>query len=260
MLDKNVQRARQLLNILQYWLGCGGGGGGAEHPWDVCIMLARIDVAITNILRPAIITCDLFSLLRKSRLTSISLMQKYFTVVQFVGHIFKLGHKIGRQVLKYPTFCGDIAKLQFSFVIHSCSILWVTQLGHMIGRQVLKYPTQAVGARSAALSLRGARSCLLGSLRSQPKGRFAPQSYTGHTWSQSKWLNLSSTRHSLYSLIPHFASYHYEAGHIWSQLVTNCSLVTGGHIGNNLSLSNSIRKEISVVTESQTDGRSPLIV
>ena len=26
-----------------------------------------------------------------------------------------------------------------------------------------------------------------------------------------------------------FASYHYKAGHIWSQLVTNCSLVTAGH-------------------------------
>ena len=41
-------------------------------------------------------------------------------------------------------------------------------------------------------------------------------------------------------------------GHIWSQLVTNCSLVKGGHIGNTLSLSNSIRKEMSVRTESRT--------
>ena len=38
----------------------------------------------------------------------------------------------------------------------------------------LTYKTQAVGPRSTALLLRGARSLQLGSLRSQPKGRFAP--------------------------------------------------------------------------------------
>ena len=76
-------------------------------------------------------------------------------------------------------------------------------------------------------SLHGARSCLLGSLRPQPNNR------------------------SLCSLIMKLVT----PGHIWSQLVTNCCLVTGCHIGHTLYHRNPMSKDITAVTERQTDAR-----
>ena len=95
------------------------------------------------------------------------------------------------------------------------------------------YIARAVGTALRCASLRGARFCQLGSLRSQPNDRslhsLIMQLVTpGHSWSQ-----IVTNTYYVALLVPWLLVDTFGLlvipGHRWSQLVTKCSMVTTGH-------------------------------
>ena len=114
----------------------------------------------------------------------------------------------------------------------------------------LRHCIQAVGPRSAALSLRGARSCLLGSLRSQPNDRSLCSLIVQLVTLAQSLSNF--VIHNVIAMLINSQFNPFFASRNWSHLVTNHSLVTDGHMGHTLAIRYPSWKEISARTETRT--------